>query len=271
MAIRHLPPTPNPYERETFEEKAWNFLCGLEPWGQDVDAMGQQVATDREITEQLKIDTQAIKEAAVDETTAIKNAGIASCLQIKEEAIAETTAIKDMAAAQKQAAVAAKQSAIQARDEAWNLTHYKGAWSSLSGTLAIPASVSHNKHFWALLVDVADVTAEVPGESDKWHRITSLEAAYIPMPPGAAPQPAEWGFVVAGDRNNANFVDIAGLGRFVWDEEAVDPVDGETCLLTDGQPENLPGRWLMVEPGWASILAETLRVSDEIKYKMENQ
>jgi hypothetical protein len=41
--------------------------------------------------------------------------------------------------------------------------NYKGEWSTLTGALAIPASVSHNGAVWVLTVSLADVTADEPG------------------------------------------------------------------------------------------------------------
>lgn len=52
-----------------------------------------------------------------------------------------------------------------------SMSEFKGYWSSLTGALAIPASVSHLGQFWALLESVADVTTEVPSVSSKWQKI----------------------------------------------------------------------------------------------------
>lgn len=52
-----------------------------------------------------------------------------------------------------------------------SMSEFKGYWSSLTGALAIPASVSHLGQFWALLESVADVTLEVPSVSAKWQKI----------------------------------------------------------------------------------------------------
>ncbi len=46
--------------------------------------------------------------------------------------------------------------------------NFKGAWSTLTGALAVPASVFHGGAFWVLLSDVADVTAKVPGVAAEW-------------------------------------------------------------------------------------------------------
>lgn len=40
----------------------------------------------------------------------------------------------------------------------------KGEWSNLIGQLTLPSSVYHNGLFWALLVDLADVTLSEPSE-----------------------------------------------------------------------------------------------------------
>ena len=58
--------------------------------------------------------------------------------------------------------------AVPAAEAAISAAHYKGEWSTLSGALAIPASVSHNGSVWLLTVSVADVTAVEPGVSAVW-------------------------------------------------------------------------------------------------------
>lgn len=52
-------------------------------------------------------------------------------------------------------------------------SHYKGAWATLTGPLAIPATVVHNGSLYMLLESVADVTAEVPGVSAKWKALAA--------------------------------------------------------------------------------------------------
>jgi len=48
------------------------------------------------------------------------------------------------------------------------LANFKGNWSALTGAMAKPASVFHNGAFWALLNNLADVTASQPGVSADW-------------------------------------------------------------------------------------------------------
>lgn len=45
---------------------------------------------------------------------------------------------------------------------------YKGPWASLTGALAIPATVTYNGGYYFLTENVADVSLYVPGTSDKW-------------------------------------------------------------------------------------------------------
>ncbi|MFY7886358.1 MAG: hypothetical protein ACOVOV_16095 [Dolichospermum sp.] len=52
-------------------------------------------------------------------------------------------------------------------------SNFKGNWSSLTGALSLPASVSHNGTFWTLTSNVADVTAHTPGVSSVWLKSVS--------------------------------------------------------------------------------------------------
>lgn len=85
------------------------------------------------------------------------------------------------AAASAGSAVASADSAAAAataRDATFNAANFKGDWSTLTGALAIPASVRHNGRFWLLLANVADVTLAVPGVSASW---SPLDAASLPL------------------------------------------------------------------------------------------
>lgn len=46
--------------------------------------------------------------------------------------------------------------------------NFAGAWSGLTGALAMPASTYHNGTYWLLLHDVENVAAEEPGVSTAW-------------------------------------------------------------------------------------------------------
>jgi hypothetical protein len=60
--------------------------------------------------------------------------------------------------------------------------NFKGPWSSLTGALAIPASVYHEGQHWNLLVTLDDVTASEPaiGNSD-WAMISSGVSGLTPL------------------------------------------------------------------------------------------
>lgn len=79
--------------------------------------------------------------------------------------------------------VPALNDAATAASGALAASHYKGAWATLTGPLAIPATVVHNGSLYMLLESVADVTAEEPGVSAKWK---SLAASPLERKPRTA-------------------------------------------------------------------------------------
>lgn len=82
--------------------------------------------------------------------------------------VTEANALGVDANADAAAALASQIAAGLSEDAAISVANFKGAWSGLTGALAIPASVSHLGKAWLLTESVADVTAEVPGVSSKW-------------------------------------------------------------------------------------------------------
>ena len=60
--------------------------------------------------------------------------------------------------------ISATASALSAAGSA----NFKGEWSTLTGALNIPASVSHNGVVWILKANLANVTTAVPGVSSQW-------------------------------------------------------------------------------------------------------
>lgn len=59
--------------------------------------------------------------------------------------------------------------------------NFKGQWSSLTGALAVPASVAHNGVIYVLLANAADVTAIVPGVSSQWLAVLSVPLYALPI------------------------------------------------------------------------------------------
>lgn len=74
-------------------------------------------------------------------------------------------------------AATAATTATSASAAAVGAANFKGAWSSLSGALAIPASVSHSSKVWLLTASVADVTAHTPGVSANWLDVSASAPA----------------------------------------------------------------------------------------------
>lgn len=60
--------------------------------------------------------------------------------------------------------------------------NYKGLWSSLSGALAIPASVYHLGKFWTLTTSLANVSLKVPGTDAEWVSNSDNNGANITSP-----------------------------------------------------------------------------------------
>lgn len=71
------------------------------------------------------------------------------------------------------AAQAAATLAVSLQTSAIALANFKGNWSSLTGALAIPASVLHNGALWLLNTSLANVTTATPGVSSSWTLIQS--------------------------------------------------------------------------------------------------
>ena len=119
--------------------------------------------------------------------------------------------------------------AESAADSAVASANFKGAWSSLTGALNIPASVTHNGYIWILLNNLADVTASEPGVSADWQ-----DLPIIPAQTGNAGKflttdgsSTSWGTVSAGSTS------MTATGAI----SAGDPV----ALRTDGTVEKISG------------------------------
>lgn len=77
--------------------------------------------------------------------------------------------------------VEAMQPATDAFETLVGYMGYAGAWSGLTGALAVPAATYHDDALWLLLDDLADVTAVEPGtDATKWITLprTSKRTAY---------------------------------------------------------------------------------------------
>lgn len=85
------------------------------------------------------------------------------------------------------------QSAATASAAAIASANYKGPWASLTGPLAIPASVFHGSAVYVLTESVANVAVEVPGVSAKWISVSAAPVLeLISTTTAAAVATVEW-------------------------------------------------------------------------------
>lgn len=85
----------------------------------------------------------------------------------------QANALATDVAARQAVATAAATTATAAGNAALAVNAYKGNWSSLSGALVMPASVTHGGVWYALKANLADVTTQVPSAASAyWQPIT---------------------------------------------------------------------------------------------------
>lgn len=83
-----------------------------------------------------------------------------------DKAAAQASALQSQNSASASDASAAL--ALSYKDLAAGTANFKGSWSALTGSLAMPASVYHNGLTWVLLANLANVTTAEPGISASW-------------------------------------------------------------------------------------------------------
>lgn len=107
---------------------------------------------------------------AVTDTTAEFNSKAFAWVAALDDFTTETNAL----AAQVDADAVTAAEGAAASEAAVAAANYKGEWSSLTGALNIPASVSHNGSVYVLTANLANVTTDEPGvtPSSKWIVVT---------------------------------------------------------------------------------------------------
>lgn len=85
-----------------------------------------------------------------------------------EAARLQVIAAESSAAGSASAAAGSQAAAASSAAAAQTFSNFKGAWSSLTGALNMPASVYHNGDYWGLLNNLANVTTSQPGVSADW-------------------------------------------------------------------------------------------------------
>lgn len=109
------------------------------------------------------------------------------------ELLAVANNVKDNAQDAQASAEASALSAAQAADASGATlaaTAFKGPWSSLTGPLAVPATVWHQGQFWVLLQPLADVASVAPGSDlTKWAALIAGAAPSVQLVANATAQP----------------------------------------------------------------------------------
>lgn len=103
----------------------------------------------------------------------------------------EVSGYADDALTSKNAAAESAASAEVNKNLAAASADFKGAWSSLSGSLSKPATVSHNGSFWALLNNLANVTTSTPSLTNTdWQFISGTRWQDVMTTSGSLPKNA---------------------------------------------------------------------------------
>lgn len=95
--------------------------------------------------------------------------------------VTETNALETNVNAKEASTNAAAVVAASAAASAVAAANFKGEWSTLTGALNIPASVSHGGVVWVLNNNLTDVTATTPGVSSSWLSATFSTGKAIAM------------------------------------------------------------------------------------------
>jgi hypothetical protein len=108
--------------------------------------------------------------------------------------------------------------------------NFKGAWSSLTGALNIPASVSHSGSIWILLNNLADVTASEPGVSADWQ-----DLPIIPSQTGNS------GKYLTTDGSSTSWASLQGAGSADFVATGAISTGDTVGLRSDGTVEVITG------------------------------
>jgi len=99
---------------------------------------------------------------------------------------AEEARLKALAAEGSAEAAAARLVDVQtAANGAFAAANYKGEWSTLSGALNVPATVTHLGRLWYLKLNLANVTTQAPAlGSTYWGEVSRNDFTVLPCPAG---------------------------------------------------------------------------------------
>ncbi|MCD2164278.1 hypothetical protein [Comamonas koreensis] len=144
--IRDLGTVPNNnMDEATFNVTAENFTTQMAPWGGDVKAVAESAKTNAEYSNQRANDSNTSAEAAAARLVDVQTAA----------------------------------------NGAFAAANYKGEWSTLTGALAVPATVTHLGRLWYLKLNLANVTTQAPAlGSTYWGEVSRNDFTVLPCPAG---------------------------------------------------------------------------------------
>ena len=144
--IRDLGTVPNNnMDEATFNVTAEAFTSNMPPWGGDVKAVGDSAKTNADFSFQMAVDASEYAGAAADRLVEVQAAA----------------------------------------NGAFAAANYKGEWSTLTGALNVPATVTHLGRLWYLKVNLANVTSQPPAlGSTYWGEVSRNDFAIYGSPAG---------------------------------------------------------------------------------------
>ncbi|MGF6212323.1 hypothetical protein [Comamonas sp. 4034] len=146
-AIRDLGTVPNNnMDEATYNVTAENFTGNMPPWGADVKAVADSAKTNAEYSNQRASDSNTAAETAAARLVDVQTAA----------------------------------------NGAFAAANYKGEWSTLSGALNVPATVTHLGRLWYLKLNLANVASQTPTlGSAYWGEVSRNDFTVLPCPAGS--------------------------------------------------------------------------------------
>lgn len=144
--IRDLGTVPNNnMDEATFNVTAENFTTQMAPWGGDVKAVAESAKTNAEYSNQRANDSNTSAETAAARLVDVQTAA----------------------------------------NGAFAAANYKGEWSTLTGALNVPATVTHLGRLWYLKLNLANVTTQAPAlGSTYWGEVSRNDFTVYACPAG---------------------------------------------------------------------------------------